>query len=55
MFTEEAETVVTNDRPVNPKTRERDYKEKQANQGLKVGVHIFSPLLRFVKYVLSNF
>lgn len=55
VFTEETETEVTNDRPVNPKTRERDYKEKQANQGGEFGVHIFSPLIRFVKYVLSKF
>lgn len=55
VFTEETETEVTNDRPINCKASERDYKEKQANQGVMSGGHIFSPLLRFVKYVLSKF
>ena len=53
VFTEETETEVAKNRPINAKTRERDYKEKQANQGVMSG-HIFSPLLRFVKYVLSK-
>lgn len=54
VFAEETETEVSKNRPVNCKTSERDYKEKQANQGGEFGVHIFSPLLRFVKYVLSK-
>lgn len=51
---EETETEVAKNRPVNSKTSESDYKEKQANQGVMSGGHIFSPLLRFVKYVLSK-
>jgi hypothetical protein len=51
---EETETEVAKNRPVNSKTSESDYKEKQANQGGEFGGHIFSPLLRFVKYVLSK-
>ena len=54
VFTEETETEVAKNRPVNCKTSERDYKEKQTNQGGEFGGHIFSPLLRFVKYVLSK-
>ena len=54
VFTEETETKAAKNRPVNSKTSERDYKEKQANQGVMSGGHIFSPLLRFVKYVLSK-
>ena len=54
VFPEETETEIDKNRPVNSKTRERDYKEKQANQGVMSGGHIFSPLLRFVKYVLSK-
>ena len=45
VFAEETETVAAKNRPVNSKTSERDYKEKQANQGVMSG-HIF--LLYFV-------
>jgi hypothetical protein len=43
---EETETKVAKNRPVNSKTSESDYKEKQANQGVISGGHIF--LLFFV-------
>ena len=44
---EETETEVSKNRPVNCKTSESDYKEKQTKQGGEFGVHIFF-LLYFV-------
>ena len=44
---EETETEVAKNRPVNSKTRERDYKEKQANQGGEFGGHIFFSFTSF--------
>ena len=46
VFTEETETEVAKNRAVNSKTRERDYKEKQANQGVMSG-HIFFSFTSF--------
>ena len=47
VFTEETETEVAENRTVNSKTRERDYKEKQANQGVMRGGHIFFSFTSF--------
>ena len=44
---EETETEVTKNRPVNSKTSESDYKEKQANQGVMSGGHIFFSFTSF--------